>query len=446
MGAPGRRLVILPVLALLAGCAGTAPVASPPAPACDPIVTFADGRTPTEVRHVAVSGSDVTGTGEPGAPFASIVRAARGASPGTAIRLHSGTYDGGIALSGLRGSADRPIWIEGAPGETRPVISGMNRGNQGIYLTRPRYVVLARLEIAHTADNGLNVDDGDEVANAEAARFVVFRDLDIHDTGRRPSGVAACLKLAGVNDFWVLDSRFARCGNGPESGAVGVNGVGMQRGVIRGNRFLDNGYGGVQFKGGSQDIEIAGNRFENAGWRGVNMGGSTGRQFFRPPLTAAAPHEAARLRVAGNVFIGGETAAAFAGCIDCVFSGNSVINPSRWALRILQEAVAVDGLTFTPTGRGQIANNLFFFQRSALATGEDINVGSGTDSATLSLTGNQWYASDRPRDSAPRLPGFRGPQHDTIGGSRPDFADEAGRDYRVRSGAGAQVTGGCVPQ
>ena len=45
------------------------------------------------------------------------------------------------------------------------------------------------LEIRDTADNGINVDDADEYANPEAARFVLFRDLDIHDTGKRPSGV-----------------------------------------------------------------------------------------------------------------------------------------------------------------------------------------------------------------------------------------------------------------
>ena len=106
----------------------------------------------------------------------------------------------------------------GAPSEARPVIEG---GNEGLRLVKPRHLVIQELEIRGTADNGINADDGDELGNSDAARHVVFREMDIHDIGLRPSGIANCLKLAGVNDVTVLNSQFARCGNGPDSGAVG---------------------------------------------------------------------------------------------------------------------------------------------------------------------------------------------------------------------------------
>ena len=273
-----NRLVVFSALALTLSSAHPPPFV-PASQPCGAVATFADARTPVEIRHVSLKGNDTDGAGSATRPFRTIARAARSISPGTAIYLHAGTYPGATFLTALRGTAAQPIWIMGAPGEARPVIAG---GSQGLYLTRPRYVVLQNLEIRDTADNGINVDDAEEVANPDAARFVLFRDLDIHDTGKQPSGVANCLKMAGVNDFFVLGSSFARCGNGPGSGAVGVDGVGVHRGRLSFNRFIANGFGGVQFKGASRDIEIRSNFFQNTGWRGVNMGGSTGRAVLPP--------------------------------------------------------------------------------------------------------------------------------------------------------------------
>lgn len=422
----------------LANCAHSQPSI---AVDCSPTATFADGLTPRTIHHVATTGDDATGDGTAEHPYRSIGRAAARITPGTAIQVHAGVYSGGIYLRALRGETNAPIWIVGAPGEPRPVIRG---GNQGIYISRPRYVVLAHLEIAESNDNGINVDDGEEMANGDAARFVVFRDLDIHDTGLQPSGVPDCLKMAGVNDFFVVDSRFARCGRA-ENGAVGVNGVGTHRGVVRGNRFRDNGFGGIQFKGASADIQIIGNRFDDIGWRGVNMGGATGGRFFRPPLVASEPnYEAARIEVAANLFVGGETAAAFVGCVDCLFARNTVVDPTRWALRILQETVALDAFAFSPATRGRILDNLFFFERSALSTGEDINVGARTDSATFQIAGNHWYAHDRPAESAPRLPAFGGSQNGSSNGTKPEFVDEANGNYQLRDDPSVGAPAGCV--
>jgi hypothetical protein len=55
--------------------------------------------------------------------------------------------------------------------------------------------------------------------------------------------------------FLVLGSSFARCGTDRER-RVGVDGVGVHRGRLSFNRFIANGFGGVQFKGASRDIEI----------------------------------------------------------------------------------------------------------------------------------------------------------------------------------------------
>jgi len=405
---------------------------------CGSLPTFADQRSPAVVVHVTPNGSDQA-TGFSTQPFRTIARAARASAPGTAIHVHAGTYEGRTFLIDLHGTADAPIWIIGAPGEPRPVIQG---GAEGLHLIKPRYVAIANLEIRDTADNGINVDDGDEVADADAARYVVFSDLDVHDTGKHPSGVANCLKLAGVNDVVIRRSQFARCGASPESGALGVDGVGIQRATVAYNRFEANGFGGVQFKGGSGDIDIRNNWFLNAGWRGVAMGGSTGDAFYRPPLASAGLNaEASRVRVVGNVFTGGETAAAFTGCVDCQFAHNTVIDPGKWALRILQERVTDQRYAFAPASRGVIAGNLFYFRRSDLATGEDINVGAGTESRSFSLIGNLWYAHDAPAQSKPRLPAFEGTESEAIVGVDPEFVDARAGNFRLKPTSPVRAAG-----
>lgn len=434
-----NRLVMFAALGLTLSSGHLVPFA-PAAHPCGTVATFADARTPGQIRHVSVTGNDRAGSGSATRPFRTITRAARSISPGTAIYLHAGTYPGGTFLPPLRGTAAQPIWIMGDPSEARPVIAG---GSQGLYLTRPRYVVLQNLEIRDTADNGINVDDGGEVTNLDAAGFVVFRDLDIHDTGHQPSGVANCLKMAGVNDFFVLSSSFARCGNGPRSGATGIDGVGVHRGKLSFNRFIANGFGGVQFKGGSSDIEIRSNLFQNTGWRGVNMGGSTGAAFFRPPLTDSSLNfEAARIQVLANVFDGSEAAAAFVGCLDCQFSHNTVVNPSKWVLRILQETLTIGRYTFARAGNGVVAGNIFYFRRSDLNAEEDINVGTNTNPQSFSLVRNLWYAHDAPAQSGPRLPVLFGNRSGDLIGTDPSFVDARDGNFHLAAGSVARAAGG----
>lgn len=79
------------------------------------VETFETGKQPLAEIHVAT-----TGNGSAGSPFATIERAAQAALPGTAIRVHAGTYAGGLFVGDLAGTLAAPIWVGGAPGEARP--------------------------------------------------------------------------------------------------------------------------------------------------------------------------------------------------------------------------------------------------------------------------------------------------------------------------------------
>ena len=405
------------------------------APACAAISTFADGLTPTAEVHVAIGGDDQSGDGSSGNPFATIERAADEAGPGTAIRVHAGTYAGDQYLSGLQGTAAAPIWLGGAPGEDRPVLQG---GGEGLHLSSVRYLVVHDLEVSGSTQNGINCDDSGEYDNPDATRHVVFRDLYVHDVGS--GGNQDCLKLSGVDDFFVLGSEFARCGGG--GSGSGVDHVGCHDGVLAHNHFHELSGNAVQAKGGSRDLSIRWNRMEDAGERAVNMGGSTGFEFFRPPLEFFEPNaEAWNIEVLANEIRGSTAALAFVGCVDCVAANNTIVDPERWVARILQETTTTALYTFEPAKNGVLVNNLVYYDRGLLST--HINVGANVDEQSFSFAHNLWYAHDDAGNSAPDLPVV---EESAVIGQDPGLSDVAGGDYSIAAaspaaGAGQAVAG-----
>jgi hypothetical protein len=365
-------------------------------PECARIPTFEDGRSPTRELHVAPDGNDDTGDGSLQAPFASIQRAAALATPGTAIRIHPGTYPGGSYLSELRGSADAPIWLGALPGQARPLLQG---GSQALHLVRPRWLIVHDLELSGQSANGINCDDGGDYDDPEAARYVIFRNLSLHDVG--DGGNQDCLKLSGLNDFFVLDSEFSSCGGG--GSGSGVDHVGCHRGLLARNRFQALSGNAIQCKGGSEDLEIRWNHMSDAGERTVNMGGSTGFEFFRPPLSTSEPNfEARNIRVVANVIEGANASLAFVGCVDCAVVNNTIIDPENWIFRILQETTSTNEYSFLPCGDNLVQNNLIVFNRSELST--YVNIGPNVDAESFRFVTNLWYARDNPSSSAPSLP------------------------------------------
>lgn len=422
-----------------------------PPGACGDTPTFEDGRSPSVEIHVATTGADGAGCGTAAAPCATLAAAAAQATPGTAIRIHEGTYAGDAFLSDLVGQADAPIWIGGAPGEARPRFEG---GGQAFQLSRARYVVIHDLEVAGATGNGINVDDGGDVNDPEATRHLVFRDLDIRDIGE--GGNNDCLKLSGVNEFWVLDSHFSGCGGG--MAGSGIDMVGCHQGLIARNDFVDMLQSGnaVQAKGGCDDVEIRANRFVDAGSRTINLGGSTGFEFFRPPLGAGENFEARDIRVVANLIRGSDAPLAFVGCVQCSAIHNTIVDPTNWVLRILQETVSTAEHTFAPARDGRFVDNIVYFTRAELSTA--VNVGPDTAPETFELASNLWYAHDAPEQSDPsgELPV---PEAGGIYGQDPQFVDPGADDYDVPLGspaagaglpdpasAGGDLRGECYPR
>ncbi|MFP4343669.1 MAG: hypothetical protein ACLFU8_03145 [Anaerolineales bacterium] len=398
------------------------------------VTTFEAGKEPTLEIHVATDGDDDSGDGSLGAPYRTIDRAVEEAVPGTAVRIHAGTYAEVVYVDGLAGTAEAPIWIGGAPGEARPIIEG---GGEGLHLSRVRYLIVHDLEVRQTEHNGINCDDGGEYVDPEATRHVIFRDLYIHDVGG--TGNQDCLKLSGVDDYYVLESEFARCGGGI-SGS-GVDHVGCHGGLLVGNIFREMSGNAVQCKGGSEDIEIRANWIDGGGQRAVNMGGSTGFTYFRPPLSTTEPNVEARdIRVVANVIRGSVAPLAFVGCVDCLAAHNTIVDPENWLLRILQETTSTGEHTFLECQNNAVINNLFYFDRSALST--YVNIGPDTLPETFIFANNLWYAHDDPAQSEPNLPVA---ETDGIVGQNPQLVDPAGENYHLQTGSPATGAGQALP-
>ncbi len=126
---------------------------------CDAPVPFFEGLVPSRVLHVVPGATH--GDGSSANPFGSIAAAAAVATPGTFIELAPGGHAVEQFVPNLRGTAQAPIWIGGAPGTQSPVIWG---GWEGLHLSRPAYVVVQNLEFRNQMANAINIDDGVSVA------------------------------------------------------------------------------------------------------------------------------------------------------------------------------------------------------------------------------------------------------------------------------------------
>jgi hypothetical protein len=348
------------------------------------------------------------------------------AKPGTRILLAPGTYEGAFFFSNLHGAPGRPIVIGAADPANPPTILGQT---ECLHLSEVSHLELYDLAFRRASANGLNIDDGGTYASP--SHHVVLRSLRVSDVG--PRGNRDGIKLSGLDDFVVEKCVVERWGDG----GSGIDMVGCHRGRIVGCMFRQGGADGVQAKGGSADILITGCWFEDYGERGVNIGGSTGLEFFRPPISSFPPqtkYEARRIRVEDSIFIGGTAPVAFVGVDGAAVRKNTIYLPKRWALRILQETLEKG---FVPCRNGVFEDNIVVFRSDQWFEG-GVNIGPHTAPHTFRFARNVWYCEDRPDRSRPTLPT---PETGGLVGQNPLLADPLRRDFSLRSGSPAAGRG-----
>jgi len=376
---------------------------------------FDEGASYERELFVATSGDDAN-DGSSTRPLRSIRAASDRATAGTRVVVRAGSYQN-VSLNGVKGEALRPIafvaegevFIEGATGV-------------GWAMSSPSYVVIQGFTIQNAPITGLSIDDGGNIGTP--AHHVVLRNLTVRNTGT--GGNNDCIRLSGVDDFWLLGSKVSNCNRGEALDLVGCH-----RGVVSKNQFRDTQQGGVKAAGGSSDTLIHANLFENVPGRAVSAGGSTPAEQFRP---SDAAHEALRIRVVANLFLrtgtdnSSGTTIAYVGCDGCVFAHNTVVEPRRVIARILQENTAA---RLVPARNGLFVDNLLLIDTWQLSG--SVSVGAGTLPESFVFGSNLWFAVDQTSYTGPVLDGGIPQETGSLVQVSPQLVDRVNGNYRPLS-------------
>ena len=358
-----------------------------------------------------------------------LLQAVRIAKPGDVLKLASGiTIQGGFELREIHGTKAAPVILKAEDSQKPPVFEG---GGSGVHITRCSYLTIDGLHLKGATGNGINVDNGG--SQTTTSRGITLLNLVVSNVG--PNGNSDGIKLSGLDDFNVENCRIVDWGNGGSA----IDMVGCHDGVITDcmiSRNPDDAKGrqqanGVQMKGGSARITVRKCRFEYSGSRGVNVGGSTGKDFFRP---ADANYEAKDITVEDCQFIGGMAAIAFVGVDSAVAQHNTIYHPERWALRILQENRTPG---FLPSRNGTFSNNIVVFNSQQMV--DAVNVGDATAPETFRFENNAWFCEDRPEQTQRRV---RLPvkEVDGIYDTKPEFINNP-VDMRIKGPSSLQKHG-----
>jgi len=301
---------------------------------------------------------------------------------GTVLKIAPGDYPGGHHVTGVEN-----LTIEALDPKQPPHFKGAANGWQ---FSRCTGLTLRHLRISGQTGNGLNLDDGGELA--KPVQGITIEHVEISDIG--PTGNHDGIKCSGLVGLTIRHCTLTGWGG------QGIDFVGCHQALITGCRFIGktgfSATAGIQLKGGTSEVTIEKCHFERGGERPLNIGGSTGLAYFRPQ---GALHEAKNITVRDNIIEGSSCAAAFVGVDGAQFSGNTILFPEKWIFRILQETREPG---FAPCRNVLIKDNKIIFKRAQVQT--EINLGSGTAVETFRFENNRWYAEDKPQSSKPKLP------------------------------------------
>lgn len=114
----------------------------------------------------------------------------------------------------------------------------------------------------------------------------------------------------------------------------------------------------------------------------MNLGGSTGLAFFRPQN---ATFEAADILVQANLIQGSQAPIAYVGSTRVKVCNNTIIKPTKWVIRILQETV--DPTRFIPCGNNEFCNNIVVIDQ---AVSTEVNIGPNVNESSFLFSHNMW--------------------------------------------------------
>mgnify|MGYP000226976997 CR=1 FL=1 len=402
---------------------------------CREITTIEDNKNPIKEIFISPQGDDTNGDGSQTNPYKTFSKASLELTAGSALRLLPGTYSNMAWFSflDLVGTQENPIWIGGYDSENKPVISG---GLEPIKIEKFNYLILHDMILKNNVRNAINLEDGSQYANETAASHVLIRDVTVENLVKYGSETTSnCVKISGVRNFAIINSKFKDCSSSSPSGSTAIDGVGVHNGLIYNNSFDNMPLVGVQFKGGSENIEVIGNIFNGFGDRAIQAGGYTGDSFFRKPLSTTKPNfEARNISILGNFFENIDTPLSFTGSVDVTVEYNTFVDFNNYLARIVKEKQSDSTYTFYDTQNGTIKHNIVYFDSSIYSI---LNIGSNTNSSSFLFENNLWYNYNNPSQTISKLNGIESREVNGIYANDPKFISASSNNYYLESSSPA---------
>jgi hypothetical protein len=372
------------------------------------------------IFYLLLSSSELTAVTRevgPGKTYTTPAAAANGAQPGDTVLIFPNIYGGGNFIGNLHGTANSYIYFIGV--DLQNVI--FQGGNQAFQFSDVSYIRIENITIQGQTANGFNIDDGgsyDTPTHHIQIHNCIFKNMNA-------GGNNDLLKMSGVDEFSITQCTFM---NGAAGGS-GIDMVGCHLGIIERCSFENLGSNCIQAKGGTRYITIKRNKFKNGGQRTLNLGGSTGLEFFRP---LNATFEAADIDVYANIIIGSTAAIAYVGAVRINVVNNTIVNPTNWVARILQETV--DPIRFLPCGQSTFINNIVYYGNIST----HVNVGNNTAPSTFTFSNNLWFKHTDSTSSTPTLPVI---ETNPVVGQNPKFIHIPSENYKLQSTSPAKDAG-----
>ncbi|HET6428625.1 MAG TPA: right-handed parallel beta-helix repeat-containing protein [Phycisphaerae bacterium] len=349
-----------------------------------------------------------------------VKQALRQAKPGDRIVLPGGVYPGGMFARNVNGQPGKPVVVAAKDPANPPVFRG---SDYGFVLESCSHVVLDGLVFEKARVNNLQMF---------RCRNMVIKDCVSRDIAVQSN--CDGIKLTAVRDFLIIGCTVSRWGG--EGSAVDM--VSCAGGLIMNCRFTYPDLSGqtantVQPKCGSTGIGVYRCRFDDSSLRAVQFGGGIGpgrenRYDYFGKLKEEG-YSGVDMAAMGNVIVGGGAAAVYASSARCAFEYNTIVDPTRYVLRILFEGGD------RPTADNRFAGNLIVYGKVIQVA----NVGGQTKPETFAFADNYWFNRLDPARSVPKLPG---PQTAPAGGTDPKLDKDHRPDPKgPAAGYGAHAPG-----
>lgn len=237
------------------------------------LVSLAPGLVSAANYYVSNAGND-SNPGTEAAPFASIERGRDAAQPGDTIFVRQGTYvpragstDNGIYFR-RGGNAGAPITIKNYPNE-RPVISANGRDYVFYFFQGAPNWVVEGLELRGGAIYTIKIDSPN----------TILRGNDISGSGCDLVKLVSTSDSVTIENNKIHNSGATTCAGSPGN-SQGIDAVGADSLVVRGNHVYNIPSVGIYSKGDSVDSLFEYNLVEDIQGHGIMLGQSTDRNLF----------------------------------------------------------------------------------------------------------------------------------------------------------------------